>query len=116
MKRANVNNQAARVVALVVAKVVAKGVGGAQAGMAWADVVRNSPVPTVAATLVAGLMPQSYFGSSLHRNFLGVIQVVSIIIPGTAPKVGRNASVVPPSPLKAKPVPYPQFRLVYPPP
>ncbi|MFZ1574932.1 MAG: hypothetical protein WAT36_06815 [Chromatiaceae bacterium] len=68
MKRANVNNQAARVVALV----VAKGVGGAQAGMAWADVVRNSPIPTVAATLVAGLMPQSYFGSSLHRNFSGM--------------------------------------------
>ncbi len=69
MKRANVNYQAARVVALVVAKVVAKGVakgvGAAQAGMPWADVVRNSPIPTVAATLITGLMAQSYFGSSL---------------------------------------------------
>ncbi len=65
MKRANVNYQAARVVALVAAKVVAKVVGAAQAGMPWADVVRNSPIPTVAAILITGLMAQSYFGSSL---------------------------------------------------
>lgn len=68
MKRANVNYQAARAVALL----VAKGVGAAQAGMPWADVVRNSPIPTVAATLITGLMAQSYFGSSLLRNSSGM--------------------------------------------
>jgi hypothetical protein len=64
MKRANVNNQAAKAVALAVARAMGTGLAAAWvvtavgAGRAWAVVGRHSRLPNSVAILIAGLKAQ----------------------------------------------------------
>ncbi len=66
MKRANVNNQGARAVALAVAREVGRGLAAAGvvtavvARRAWGGVGRHSRLPNSVVILIAGLKAQGY--------------------------------------------------------